>query len=61
MKSLNCWFKSKEDKSMFQERIPVKEKKREGSRQSHLVGLPRALSSSWKRSGEEGNTSKEGS
>lgn len=46
---------------MFQERIPVKEKKREGSRQSHLVGLPRALSSSWKRSDEEGNTSKEGS
>lgn len=26
MKSLNCWFKSKDDKSIFQERIPVKEK-----------------------------------
>lgn len=26
MKSLNCWFKSKDDKSMFQERIPVREK-----------------------------------
>lgn len=27
MKSLNCWFRSKDDKSMFQERIPVKEEK----------------------------------
>lgn len=27
MKSLNCWFKSKDDKSTFQERIPVREKK----------------------------------
>lgn len=26
MKSLNCSFKSKDDKSMFQERIPVREK-----------------------------------
>lgn len=26
MKSLNCWFKSMDDKSMFQERIPVREK-----------------------------------
>lgn len=33
MKSLSCWFKSKDDKSMFQERIPVREKKKkEGSR-----------------------------
>lgn len=31
MKSLNCWFKSKDDKSMFQERIPVREKERERS------------------------------
>lgn len=38
MKSLNCWFKSKDDKSMFQERIPVKEKRGEKKcyRQSHL-------------------------
>lgn len=28
MKSLSCWFKSKDDKSMFQERIPVSEKKK---------------------------------
>ena len=26
MKSLNCWFKSMDDKSMFQERMPVREK-----------------------------------
>lgn len=26
MKSLSCWFKSKADKSMFQERIPEKGK-----------------------------------
>lgn len=29
MKSLNCWFKSMDDKSMFQERMPVREKETE--------------------------------
>lgn len=32
MKSFNCWSKSKDDKSMFQERIPVEEEEEEEKR-----------------------------
>lgn len=44
MKSLNCSFKSNDDKSMFQERIPVREK--ETKRALDKVGFQGALPSS---------------
>lgn len=49
MKSLNCWFKSKDDKSMFQERIPVREKEiRRALDEIRRVGLKGVLPSSRK-------------
>lgn len=60
MKSLNCWFKSKDDKSMFQERIPVKEKRGKKSVIGKVI-CRKALSSSWEREGKGGEASKKDS
>lgn len=47
MKSLNCWFRSKDDKSMFQERIPAREKETKSTLdQIRGAGLQGALAGS---------------
>lgn len=54
MKSLNCWFRSKDDKSMFQERIPVRERETKRALDKvRKIGLQGILSSSQNRE-EEG-------
>lgn len=61
MKSLNCWFKSKDDMSMFQERIPVKEKKKKKKSVLGKAICRKALSSSWEREGKGSEASKKDS